>query len=131
MSEDQKKIKKIADVLFIAILVQIFFMGLFGYLLYDLNKKINITNTLLKQTNFNRQFDAKDLLIKSNNNDIILGDLEAPMEIFLYTDYHCKFCQQFFDSQPAAVAATQKNNCALKSSAQHVANHQCRTVMLN
>mgnify|MGYP001203674659 CR=1 FL=1 len=84
------------DILFYAIVVQFILIGFLIFQIYQLNTKLNITNALLSRTFAIENASVKDVHLNVNEHDIVIGNIEAPIPVFIYTSYGCSFCSEFF-----------------------------------
>lgn len=74
MTKHQKTALGISTVLLILIVIK----------LYQYNKNDNSEVPTIKQK------------IEIRENDIVLGSPQAPLTMFVFSDYNCKFCKRFF-----------------------------------
>ncbi len=64
-------------------------------LLFQLNKKAFNTNKFLVKL-FVEKNQVSPLDITYGPNDILIGQNDAPVTLFIYTSYRCKYCGEFF-----------------------------------
>lgn len=64
----------------------------------NIKQQVKNTNILVAQA-FREKLKqvAKDL--KYHPNDIVIGDINAPVTIFMYTNYNCTYCDEFFETR--------------------------------
>ena len=66
-------------------------------LLFQLNKKAYNTNKFLASLVIAKN-QKSPLDITYGPNDILIGQNEAPVTLFVYTSYRCKYCKEFFET---------------------------------
>ncbi|MBN2524127.1 MAG: thioredoxin domain-containing protein [Bacteroidales bacterium] len=77
--------------------VLIIFLAVIAFQLYYMNNKIYTTNILLGRLIVaEKQKSSHD--IKYGPNDIIIGQKDAPVDIFIFSSYRCRYCQEFFNT---------------------------------
>jgi len=85
--ENQKKQNYLltASILIAAVLIA-------GALIYSTGLK----NTKPEKQTANPEQTTQKLLSPQIDDDVVLGDPQAPVTIFIYSDYQCPFCGKFF-----------------------------------
>jgi len=93
--EKSKKNTTIYNYIFYAVLI--IFLAVIAFQLYYMNNKIYTTNILLgKLVVAVKQKSSPE--IKCGPNDIIIGQKDAPVDIFVFSSYRCKYCKEFFNT---------------------------------
>jgi protein-disulfide isomerase len=93
--DDSEKSKKEYTYIYRALVI--FFLTSSFILLIQLNKKAYNTNKFLARLVVASTMKSP-LDIKYDANDIIIGEKDAPVDIFVYTSYRCKYCGEFFET---------------------------------
>lgn len=92
MNESEKHKVRYLNIFYILIIV---LLAIIATLLYQLNNKSFVTNKMLAKYII-AQNKKSPVDIKYGPNDIVIGQKDAPIDIFIYTSYRCTYCKDFF-----------------------------------
>ena len=87
-----KKNTTIFLIIELQIILALLIFGL--YKIYDIERDVFLTNSFVVQALSDNKLNE---LQNVDDNDIILGDKNASVSIFMYTKFSCPYCKEFFE----------------------------------
>jgi len=94
MGESEKQSNNLLDIYRVIVIILLVSSVI---LLFQLNKKAYNTNKFLASLVIEKN-QKSPLDITYGPNDILIGQKEAPVTLFVYTSYRCKYCKEFFET---------------------------------